>query len=159
MGKIHLGRQNSNKLENWVVLEEDVDYIGAMHDGKVSICYTKDIEKAESIPELLHKLQGGEDKWRWYVILDYIDSKHRTRHEEYPYHRELHVLPGVVPHVCDLEIEQSYTCNWKLRYVSELWVALNDYVMVKVSGFDEAMMRERDRYIDYWKLQFEEVTK
>lgn len=160
MGKVHLCKQNSGKLETWFVLEESVDYIGAMHDGKVSISYTKDVMQADSITELLHKLQSDkESEWEWYVVMSAIDSQHRTREEKYPHHRELHILSGYIPAVCDFMLESGYTYDWEVRYLSELWVAPNSYLMIKVSGFAEAMMRARDKYIENKELKFEEVTK
>lgn len=160
MGKIHLCRQNSGKLENWFILEEDVDYIGAMSNGLVSIVYTKDMVQAVSVTELLHKLQENDEQFSYYAVLGYLDSKNRTREKEYPLHREIHLLAGFVPQVCNFEIERNnYDCEWKVRYVSELWVRIGNYVMVKVSGFNEAMMRARDKFIRSQGLEFEEATE
>ena len=40
----------------------------------------------------------------------------------YPQHREIHVLRGFVPDVCDFRInENPYLADWKVDYVSELW--------------------------------------
>ena len=163
MGRLHLIKENSYQLEHWDILEEDIDYICAMYKGKVNQIYTRDVIQTDSITELLHKLQDGEydleclvDKWQWYAMLGCIDSKRRLRQEAYPHHRELHVLAGFIPQVCDFMIEtNNYDCKWSLCYVAELWVALNESIIVKVGGFEEAMCRARDRYIIDNHLCFE----
>ena len=166
MGRIHLIRDNSSPLLAWSVLEEGADHFGAMLDGKLSQSYTRDVLQTNTMPELLHKIQDGTydlqclaDKWQWYAILGRIDSRGRLRQEAYPHHRELHVLAGFIPQVCDFMIEtNNYDCKWSLCYVAELWIALNEWCMVKVVGFDEAMKRARDQYIVDNHLCFEEVT-
>lgn len=120
MGRIHLCHQKHPDV--WYILEENVDYIGAMSSGKVSIIQTDDVVQADSISELCHKLQEADEDFRWFCELGWIDSKRQRRLEMYPQHREIHVLRGFVPDVCDFRInENPYLADWKVDYVSELW--------------------------------------
>lgn len=154
MGRIHLCRQKYP--ESWFVLEEGVDYIGAMHQGKVSIMNVEDVMRAETLSQLLHHIQGMKD-FKWLVEMDYLDSRNKTRSVEYPHHRELHVLAGYVPSVCDIQIEREcYLAKWKVRYISELWIQTNDYMIQKVDGINSIAKVDVDRFISYWNLHFEE---
>ena len=153
MGKVHLCRQKYGG-ENWFILEEGVDYIGAMHDGKASMIHTVDFMQADSMTDLLHKLQDSEDD-RWYVVSDFLDSKNQTRREEYPHHRELHILTGFLPRACDFQIDKSYISQWTVRYKRELWVQLDDSTMVKVQNFSDKMDRDLMRFIEKEGLKFE----
>lgn len=153
MGKIHLCCQKYGR-ENWFVLEEGVDYIGAMHDGKVSMIHTVDFMQADSMTDLLHKLQDSEDD-RWYVVSDFLDSRNQTRREEYPHHRELHILTGYLPKACDFQIDRTYLSKWEVRYKRELWVQLDDSTMVKVQKFSDKMDRDLMTFIAKEGLKFE----
>lgn len=155
MGRIHLCRQKSP--ESWFVLEEDVDFIGAMHMGKVSIMNVEDVMQADTLSQLLHRLQGEDKEYKWFCEMDFLDSKNRTRKDLYPHHRELHVLAGYVPSVCDIQIEREcYLVKWKVRYISELWIQTNDYMIQKVDGINSIAKVDVDRFINYWNLHFEE---
>lgn len=156
MGKIHLCRQKSP--ESWFVLEEGVDFIGAMHMGKVSIMNVEDVMQADTLSQLLHRLQGEDKEYKWFCEMDFLDSKNRTGKDLYPHHREIHVLAGFVPSVCDINIEKHgcYDANWKVRYISELWIQTDEYRIQRVSGINSIAKTEADRFINYWNLHFEE---
>lgn len=157
MGKLHLCAYTRGGTEvTWEILEEGCDYIGAMHDGKVSHLYTKDVCQADTLPELLRTLQKTDDNFKWYVVTDFIDARRQTRRTEYPHHREIHLLKGFVPDVCWPRKENSYLTEWSVRYVRELWYAASDERMVKVRGFEEKADRATELYIAFNGLKYED---
>lgn len=121
-------------------------------------CISEDILQADSISELLHKIQDTGDT-KYYCGTDFIDSKHRTRKEMYPLHCEIHVLPGFIKEICDIRQERLYTAEWSVRFVSDLWILTDEYSMSKVRGFTEEARREAEEYIKKHNLQYEEDTE
>lgn len=155
MGKLHLTRYKEGYTEIWEILEEGVDYIGAMHEGKVSQLYVTDEVQADSLPELLLSLQKNDPDYRWYVVMDFIDSKHGTRRSVYPHHRELHLLRGFVPEVCYPRRDEPYLAEWEVRYIRELWVAVSEERMVKVRNFEPKADAVAERYIKKIGLKYD----
>lgn len=156
MGRIHLCHQKHPDM--WYILDEDTDYIGAMSFGKVSIMNTDDVEQADSIPELCHKLQDADEDFRWFCELSWIDSKKRRRPELYPHHREIHVLKGFVPEVCDFRVDEDpYLADWKVDYLSELWYQTSAGQLDMVIDFRSHVERAVDNFIWELGLMWEEA--
>lgn len=154
MGRLHL---TCYQKKIWEIQEEGVDYIGAMHEGKVSQLYTDDVLQADTLPELLRLLQENDPEYKWYVVMDFIDSRHNTRRTEYPHHREIHLLRGFIPDVCYPRKSEPYLAEWEVRYVRELWIAASDEKMLKVRNFEPKADREALLFIEQNKLSYEKM--
>lgn len=157
MGRIHLMHQKHPEV--WYLLEEGVDYIGAKSNGLAVQLGSEDILQADSIAELLHKLQESKDP-RWFVVLDFIDSKKRTRFEMYPHHYEIHILIGFVPEVCECRTnENCYLADWQVGYPAELWVKTDDAHLQRVRGFTEKAQAKAHEYIRENGLEYEKEAE
>ena len=143
---IYLKHQKQGNI--YYVLDDKTMYIGAMHQGVPSIANTECLYKAENISELLHTLHESKDE-RWYVVQDYIDSNEETRHEKYPLHCELHKLVGYVPEVCDIrKRDKTYSAEWEVDFLSELWIKDTEFCILKVVDFTEIRWKEVQKFVD-----------
>lgn len=155
MGRIHLMHQKSPEV--WYLLEEDVDYIGASHNGKPLIMDAECVYSADSLWDMLHQMQNNKD-WRFYVVHSWIDSKHRWRDQEYPHHRHICSIAGFIPEVCDIRLDDNpYLADWKVDFCRELWVCeLDGEHMYKVRGWKKKAGKAAFEYIKGNKLKWEE---
>ena len=156
MGRVHLCRQKQSEV--WYILEEDVDYIGAMHNGIVGIMGTDDVIQADSITGLLHKLHDSGDT-RWYVVPDFIDSKRESRHRYSPHHRMLHVLSDFSDETCDIRQGKAYGAAWEIRFIDELWFEKDSETLIKVRYFDTKMRKAAEDYIKERRLIYEDEKR
>ena len=155
MGKVFLMHQRHNDV--WYILEKDVDYIGAWHNGKPSIYETDVVYEAEDLPGMLHRMQDQKD-WRFYVVLDWIDNEGRKRSTEYPHHRSIQTLAGFIPEVCDIRFDKNpidKRKEWEIEYCSELWYCrdgLKGDEMIRVRYFTAKMEEAVNELIDCQRL-------
>ena len=132
----------------YYIVHSNEDYpVSVPFDNCNFVVHTEILEKAIAITELLHKLQNTGDM-RWYVVLDYANSNGKYRHEEYPQHQSLGKLAGYISDVCDIRKKKtSYTAEYEINFVSELWVKSNDNKISKVAYFEENMKQELEVYL------------
>lgn len=148
---VYLMRQT--EYDNYYILDSERDYIGSMHNGIPSIIHTECLYSEKCIKDLLLSIQASKD-YRWYVVLDSIDSNGKMRHDEYPNHCELRRLVGYIPKVCGIRIDDSpYLANWQVDYLSELWVRNTENSIVKVTNFTETREKEVKHFLHAHNLQ------
>ena len=115
------------------------------------------IYSAASLWQMLHDMQSGRD-YRFYVVLEWIDSRHMTRTMEYPHHRSIDTIAGYIPEVCDPRVNDNcYLADWQVNYVGELWVQPTDGVMYQVRGWSDKAAASVQRFIKERGLQWEEA--
>ena len=148
---VYLMRQT--EYDNYYILDLERDYIGSMHNGIPSIIHTECLYSEKCIKDLLLSIQASKD-YRWYVVLDSIDSNGKMRHDEYPNHCELRRLVGYIPKVCGIRIDDSpYLANWQVDYLSELWVRNTENSIIKVANFTEVREKEVKQFLHAHNLQ------
>ena len=131
----------------YYILNSDMDYIDAMHNGKPSILHTEGIASAENMSDLLHLLQEM-DCGKWYVEQDWLGSDAKYRHDEYPMHQGLHKLDGIIKEVCDIRKEDKcYLRDWEIEFISELWVKYADGEIALVRDFNKNILMEVEKYM------------
>ena len=114
---------------------------------------TECLYKAKDITNLLLAIQKAKD-YRWYVVLDHIDSNGKTRQDEYPIHCGLQKLVGYIPSVCRFRIDNSpYFADWQVDYISELWIKNTESSIVKVANFTETRNKEVAQFMNTHNLQ------
>ncbi len=131
----------------YYILNSNTDYIGSMHNGKPSIMHTDCIASADNMSDLLHQLQNMKCG-KWYVETDWIGSDGKYRHDEYPTHQGLNKLDGFVKEVCDIrKDDKCYLRDWKINFISELWVKYSDCEIILVRDFNKNMLMEVKKYM------------
>ena len=143
----------------WYVLERDFDIIGKWENGRPSVPETDVVYEAADLSDLLHRIQKAED-WRFYVTLGWINSKRHTREDLFRTTRELHVLMGFIPEVCDIRTQNHFNAiddsKWEVAFATEMWVQTDENTVKRVSFFREKMKRDAMKYISDHGLEFDE---
>lgn len=129
--KIHLCHYKDGKTDLWEIIDEDRDYIGAWHNGKVSQTFTEDVMQADSLTDLLCRIWEARDD-RFYVFINTLYPDGSDRYEKYPYHMSISPIAGYIRRVVEGIIDDD---SYGKSYVSELWVRETDTIR-KVHGFD-----------------------
>jgi len=151
--RIHLLHQKGAN-ECWYILDTETDYIGAIHDGKVSIIHTDDVYQADSMVDLLLQLREEDDTYKWWCVTDWLGNDGVYRHDEYKHFQSIHPMKGYIKEVCEIRVDKNcYLRDWEVSFVSELWYRRNDYSIFKVHDFTEKMDKLVREYVEQLKEQ------
>ncbi len=134
--------------DEWFLLERGVDYNGK-RKPKMKDCFV--LYEANTIPEMLHKMQDQKD-WRFYVVSGFLSSKGRKRNEEYPSHRHICPIAGFTSGVCDIRQQGGkmyFDEKWNIEYVRELFICpggSDGEALFRIKTFTEKIERAVEEY-------------
>lgn len=158
MSRYHLMCQNK---ELYYIIDLSEHGFCESGDGKVYIINTEDMISADTMCELLHKLQD-QKSGKWFATSGYITEKGYTREKDYPNFNEKHNLDAWIKEVCDFRIESPILKEkgrFSIRFLSDLWIQHDSYTLKRIAGFAESMDMEVREYINEFLEKILEMTK